>query len=537
MACVVASLVAVALSLATACGGPPSAAEPLVPTPVHGGTLRMAQQAPRTLDPLQAATVYESLPANHIFDTLIDLDPSLNLAPGLADTWTVSPDGLTFALHVRPGVRFHHGETLTAADVVFSIRRHLSPDRPLESLAYPYLLAIRGARAFSRGERADVPGLVAHDDETVLILLERRSPAFLEVLALDSMAIVPERRFRELGAASFARAPSGTGPFRLDHWRSDGLRLAAFREHWAGAPLLEAVEVGFLADDEHDNGAARFLAGQIDVLEPPTDAIEALRADPEVDVRVYQELSLSFLGLNAARPPLDRDFVRQAIAMAIDRRALVDDSPALRRMAVGVLPPGMAGYSPDDKTLPIDPAGARRLLAQHGHPDGIGLPPIVLETASRNDAVSRIVARITDDLASIGLRVVVRDVTWNELGEGLQRGTTAAFLLGWVADLSHPDGFVRPLVESDGAANFFAYVDDETDELLRRGVVERNPVDFARTYRQLERRVLSRAPLVPLYHTRGVVAVRHHVVGFEPGPLGTAKVPLQRVWLRDGGAP
>ena len=125
--------------LSTSCGVRPSADDAAAGTPGRGGLLRMIQEEPTSLDPLVGNSVYESLPLNQIFDTLIDFDPSLNLVPALAETWTVSRDGQRYTFTIRKGVRFHDGHELTAHDATYSILRNLRPGNDVRSLAFSSL--------------------------------------------------------------------------------------------------------------------------------------------------------------------------------------------------------------------------------------------------------------------------------------------------------------------------------------------------------------------------------------------------------------
>jgi len=496
-----------------------------------GGTLRMIQEAPRSLDPLYCNSVYEAMPVNQIFDTLVAYDPSLTVIPALAETWTISKDNREFAFTLREGVLFHDGQELTAEDVAFSIRRQLCPDSEAESLAHSYLMIIDGAEEFAEGATEAVSGLQVIDSRTLKIRLAKPYPSFLEVLAMDNVAIVPEKLVREIGSEAFGRSPVGTGPFRLAEWTEDLLRLEANQSHFRGKPHLDQVKIWFLKESDSDLGAARFLKQQLDVLEPLTESLPALTRDGSVDLHRYQELSLSFLGLNTSRPPLDQKWLRQAIAHALDRGAMVAESPTVRREAVGVLPPGIAGYSPEPKALQYDPAESRRLLAENGHPGGVGLAPIVLHNASRGETALRLISQLSHDLEAVGIGLEVVPVTWTELSDHLDNQSADAFLLAWIADLTDPDAFLRSLFESGGSGNYFGYRSEETDRLLAQGMQEFNPVDRAKIYRQLERQVLDEAPIVPLYHTMGIVAVQNDVKGLTPTPLGLAKVDLEKVWL------
>jgi len=518
--------------LGSGCSPAPRAEAPGRERPVRGGTLRIVEEEPLSLDPRQSASVYDSLPINQIFDTLVTVDPSLTVRPGLAETWTISRDGTEYVFTLRQGVRFHDGSALTADDVAFSIERQIGAET---NLASSFLMVIDGAQEFAHGRRDVIPGIEIVDARTIRIRLARPYVSFLEVLAIDNLGVVPRALVRERGAA-FARSPVGTGPFRFVSWTpGDRLVLEANEQYFAGPPYLERFEVHFLRPSESDLGAARFLAGQVDVIEPSSDLLGMLARVGDVELHRHQVLSLSFLGLNAGVPPLDRLWLRQAIAHAIDRDALVREAAETRREAAGILPPGIPGFTPEPKALRYAPDEARRILAEAGHPGGAGLPSIRLENPSRNATAARVLGRIRDDLAAVGLHLDVVPVTWPELGEHLDAGTTPAFLLGWVADLTDPDAFLRSLFETDGSGNYFGHQSQETERLLDLGTGERNPEVRARIYRELERHVLHEAPIVPLYHTMGIIATRDRVRGLSPSPLGLAKVDMEKVWFLPEG--
>ena len=117
------------------------------------------------------------------------------------------------------------------------------------------------------------------------------------------------------------------------------------------------------------------------------------------------------------------------------------------------------------------------------------------------------------------------------------RGATAevTFQLGWIADLPDPDAFLRTLFEPGGTANYFNFLDDETAAALERGASETNPIERARIYRELERSILEKAPLIPLFHSTGMIAARRDVRGLKPGPMGIASLDLETVWLAGQG--
>jgi ABC-type transport system substrate-binding protein len=296
------------------------------------------------------------------------------------------------------------------------------------------------------------------------------------------------------------------------------------------------VVIFFPRADEHDAGNARFRRGETEMVEPSSDTLSSLLQDTSVEIHRYQDLSVSFLGLNTGIAPLDDLRVRQAIAHAIDRRALAALSPSTRREATGILPPGLPSYSPAPKALPHDPEAARRLLAEAGHPGGRGLPPLRFFTAqSDSSAVEKTIEQLRSNLAAVGITLDIHKVSWRDLNAKVEGHEAPMFQLGWVADLPDPDSFLRTLFEPGGSANYFDFLDQETGRELERGASETNPLERARIYREIEKRVLDKAPFVPLFHAVGMIASRKTVHGLKPGPMGIGSLDFEHVWIETDG--
>ncbi|NIL99942.1 MAG: hypothetical protein GTN89_03140 [Acidobacteria bacterium] len=523
-------LLMLALLLVTAggCGAPPEARDTSVLTPVSGGTLRLIQEAPAGLDPVHSESVYESLPINQIFDTLVSTDAALNVVPALADTWKISRDGLEYEFHLRRDVRFHDGESFDADDVLFTFNRVLR-DGGTDSLAYPSLLPIRGAEAVANGAADQLQGLVKLDDATVRFTLSKANPLFLEQLAMDNLAIVPQHLLDGRDGSEFSRAPVGTGPFAFADWDDSSLVLRRNAAYFRGPAYLDEVKINFYADDEDDYGKTRFLRGEIDALEPTSTTIAALTDWPDVELYRFQELSLSFLGINSSRPPLDQVWLRRAIAHAIDRDKMVRASP-LRVHAPGILPPGIAGFTPQVKRLDYSPDKARSILAEAGHAGGKGVPAIKIYEPSFGSEPDAVAKQVLDDLAAVGLTIELVQVTWSELGEHLDAGTHELFFLAWIADMSDPDSFLSGFGEHS-AGDYFRFDDERAVELLRAAAAEFEPGERGRLYREAELYILEQAPFVPLYHTRGILATHRGVHGMTPGPFGVGRLELEDAWI------
>jgi ABC-type transport system substrate-binding protein len=525
---VIVSLGLLAIAMTASCTrGETKAAVPEVAAEFHrGGVLRLLVQAPLTLDPVESTSVYESIPVNQLFDSLVDLGPDLAIAPSLADSWTISANNLVYTFDLRPHVRFHDGSPLTADDVAFSLTR--AAISPYGS----FLSMVEGTGDLVAGRTHELAGIEVLNPSTIRIRLSRPSLAFLETLSMDGMKVLPKNQFISMGAEAFARMPIGTGPFQFGSWDADALELIRNDGYHNGAPLLDGLRIEFLSDATTGTEITeRWFEGEIDVTDVPLLEAVRFQRDPGTTILRYSELSLAFLGLVQTTPPLDNRLVRQAIASAIDRDRLTQDSDATRRAAGGALPPGLQGYSPDPKGLVHDPQAARERLVEAGYPGGKGLREINVLHSGVSASTRLMLRRISEDLAAVDIRLVSRRVNWSELNERIEEGRADMFLLAWVADLTDPDTYLRGLFHSDASSNFFAYRDPATDRLLDEAAQEENPQIRSVLYRDLENRILNDVPMVPLFHSAACLGVRTRVRGLEPSPLGLAAVRFEKVWL------
>jgi ABC-type transport system substrate-binding protein len=283
---------------------------------------------------------------------------------------------------------------------------------------------------------------------------------------------------------------------------------------------------------EVDGGDGRFLRGETEIVLPTPETLRLLAADKTIEVHRFNDLSLKFIGINTGTAPLDDVRVRRAIASAIDGSSLAALDPEMRREAQGILPPGLPSSSPASKKIPFDREVARRLLADAGHPGGRGLAPLDLyATRSTSIAMAKGMDQLRNDLGAVGITLTIHEVSWRELDQRIEDHAAPLFQIGWVADLPDPDAFLRTLFEPGSSANYFDFLDHETARTLERGASEMNPV-FERTSTGASRnRFSTRPPLIPLYHSVGVVASRRTVHGLKPSPLGIGSLALERVWI------
>ncbi len=323
-------------------------------------TLGMVLEPPG-LDPTAgaAAAIREIVYAN-VFEGLTRIDGQGHTVPGLAASWTISPDGKTYRFALRPHVTFHDGTPFDCGVVKFSLDRARAPDSTnAQKEIFEPIAAI------------DCPA-----PETAVITLKRPDADFLYGLGWgDAVMVAPN------SAAGNQTNPIGTGPFRFVRWvKGDHVDLARFPGYWGVAPKLAAVTFKFIADPAA--AAAALLAGDIDAFGnfPAPEILPQLRADSRFSVVIGATEGKTILALNDARKPFDDIRVRRALAYAIDRRALVEATISVAARIIG------SHYTPNDPgfidlaaTYPYDPARAKALLAEAGIAPGtrftLALPP------------------------------------------------------------------------------------------------------------------------------------------------------------------
>jgi len=497
---------------------------------------RFYQENPATLDPPLASDSYSSCVVAQIYSPLVGLTSDLEPTPQVAESWTISRDGKTYVFHIRPGVKFHNGRVVTARDFEYSITRTFQEPFRSQGLAAGYLDAIQGAPEFMDGKAKTVRGIRVLDDRTLEIRLTRPYSSLLTALALDQTSAIPREVMEAEGPAAMERHPIGTGPFRFV--RREGRQsvvLAANPNYFMGRPSIDTLVFFSPHGDVTDLGADALLEGRATLSQLPSNRIEEFRARPGVAVLRWNDLSLAFIGLNASMPPFDDARVRQAVALAMNRQAMLNRRPEGKSLATGILPPGLPGYAPAQKTYPHDVRAAKELLAQAGYGPGHPLPPITMYRAVSNSELRAVDSVMVGSLREAGISVRVRYETWADLDALIKSRKAAMFALAWVADIPDPDTFLRALCYSTSSTNYFQFKDGPIDSLLDLARSTSDPTLRLGAYRRAEEAILRSAPFVPLTHTASFIGLRDDVTGLEMNPLGISTLAIEKLHIGDPG--
>ena len=465
---------------------------------------------PQELDPQTATGIPEAAILRALGEGLVNLDSrDLHPIPGVAERWEISADGLTYKFHLRAEARWSDGASLTAGDFLASFQRELSPGLGAE-LSY-LLWPIRNAEMFNKGRLADFGkvGVRALDDRTLELTLERPTAYFLTLLAQRMFYPVRPASGSELkrGRAPVADKQGaaaagwiGNGPFAMAEWRHNREIVLRRNPHYWNAAAVRLKEIHFCVIEDVEAEERAFRAGLLHkTARMPQGKIDAYRRDHPGQLRIDPSLGTYYYLINTMRPPLDDTRVRRALALAIDRTALVQHvARGGQREAEAFTPPGTAGYTART-SLPFDPDTARQLLAAAGYPGGRGLP--TLELLFNTNDNHRQLAEAVQAMWQRELGVVARLVNqeWKVFLHSISTGDFAIARAGWSGGYLDPNAFLDNFV-SGGANNRTGFADPRYDALLAEAAATTDPDARRELLQEAETRLLEAAPIIPIYH-------------------------------------
>ncbi|HJU28027.1 MAG TPA: ABC transporter substrate-binding protein, partial [Candidatus Binataceae bacterium] len=328
----------------------------------------------------------------------------------------------------------------------------------------------------------------------------------------------------------FSRHVVGSGPFMLMQWIG-GQRIALARNPFYGAgprPALDGIVEQIGVDEEL--AWLKFAAGEIDVSAIPAAEFPYVMKTPRLRALTLHIVTLStfYLGMNCRMRPFDDVRVRRAFNYAINKRKLIDLLNGRGVIAHGILPPSMPGYDPAVRGYPYDPAMARRLLEQVDV--GAKFAP---QLWMRADPTEMMIGQsIQQDLALVGVNVVLKPVAWPPLLEAVrQPDTVQLFNFGWEADFPDPENFLQVLFSKKqwGANNDTFYYSSQVDELLKQAAPISDLKRRYQLYDEAEKIIVADAPWVPLYNPVTYVIRQPWVHDYILNPMRPTR--LDRVWL------
>ncbi len=515
---------------------PPTPAATATPSPTTF-TIGLAE-LPGSLDPANALDRSGLIIVRHLYEGLTAFEPGgTRPGPALAESWTVSPDTLTWTFRLRPDLQFSDGTPLTAEAVRLNFERWLTGETPGH---YTFWRAVFGGfvrEMDANGEPlALIAGVEARDAATVVITLSRPDATLANSLAMPSFGIVNPTAFANgAGGALSGEASAGAGPYVLSDVSQPGIvRLTRNPAYWNAAGLAAGPDA--LVFKTISDSTQRLLAlqtGEIEAMADldPSQYAEAASADRGTRVVYDPPLSVLYLGFNQAHAPWGNADCRLAVSQALNRAQYVTQAfPGDAVLANVMQPPAVWGYPATVPTIAYDPAAAQAhwqacLAAEVTVPVSVTLyvPPIPRAYLPDPAALG---ALVQADLETLGITVTVLSPDWQTawLPE-VHNGRADLFLLGWTGINGDPDAFLCPLFCGLEAA----FNADETGRpippdaellgLLTDARTANTLPERERLYAEVHARVAAAMPAVPLAYRQTAWAMRLNVQGYTPSPI------------------
>jgi len=486
--------------LAFGCGGAKKEGETSAPPSQKGAAkdtlvVRLAGSL-QSLDPHKTSMTYDATVISTIFGSLYRFKPGTNIPePDLATSYEMSPDAKVYTFYLRKGVKWQKGYgEFTAEDVKFSFERNMNPANKTVWLSMTRNI-----------EKIETP-----DPYTVKFYLKEPDSTFIYQVSNFRIGFIVSRKAVEELGDKYAMNPIGTGPFQVEKVEpKQEVVLTVNPDYYGEKPKFKKLVFKVIPDISTAEVALE--KGDIDVLMSLTDptAYERYKKDPNLQIAESMSTGVWVLYLDNSDPILKNLKVRQAIAHAINRKALLDKIwGGMGVLAVGPLPPTLPGYTEEVPKFEYDVEKAKKLMAEAGYPNGFEITAFIATGANMPEMMTMIQA----DLAKIGIKV---NIEQTDFGSWLPRLTQ--YKMGLLPISSRPDGnmLLSQYFTSGSAFNVCKY--SGIDELLKKVRAETDPQKQAQLYQQIQKKMVEDLPAVYLFHEKRVDVVRKNIKGYTAG--------------------
>ena len=455
----------------------------VVAVPSEETTLRIATlYIVSTLDPIKSAQAGDITMNGQLYSRLLRANPDGTLEPGLAESYEVSPDYMTYTFHLRDA-KFSDGEPITADDVMFSYLR--LRDNPDSAYSSPFKV---------------IKDIQVLDAKTVVIIFGSPAGTFPGAFEMYNAGIVPKHAVESMGEEEFGKMPIVSGPYRVREWRpNDRVILERNPYYWReGLPKIDVVEI---IEVQNDNTRVSMLrTGEVDVIQStPWVNLEEMKKEEGIKVPLDPSTIIQIILLNHKLPLIQNINVRKAMALGIDVKAIVDSVTfGNAKVANSLIPSALMYYNPDQKGFEYNPDEAKRLIEEAGVV-GEQIEFLVVSGSSDQELSTLL---IQDQLKKIGLEVKITQVDLSTWWEMVPAGEYGATITWWYNETPDPDLAVRwALCGICGTESFYSfYNNDRINELTELGLRETDPKKRDQYYYELQKIAMDEVAQIPLYY-------------------------------------
>jgi dipeptide transport system substrate-binding protein len=467
-----------------------------------------------------------------IYSNIVEFERGgTQVVPGLAERWTVSPDGLEYTFFLRKGVKWQSNKNfkptrdMNADDIIFMIERQWKESNPyfkVTSSNHSYFMNMGMDKLLKTVEKVD--------DLTVKFTLTKPEAPFLSDLAMQ-FAGVQSKEYADVMLKAgtpekIDHEPVGTGPFYLVQYQKDAIiRYKAFPEYWRGKAKID--DLIFAITPDASVRWAKLQKGECNVMPYPNPAdVAAMRKDPKITVLEQPGLNVGYLAYNTTKKPFDDVRVRKAVNMAINKQGIVDAVFLGSGVpAKNPIPPSMWSYNNSIKDDAYNPEEAKKLLAAAGLGSGFTTDLWAMPVQRPyNPNAKRIAELMQADLAKVGIKAEIKSFEWGEYRKRMQAGEHQMGMLGWTGDNGDPDNFLATLLSCDaaqaGGSNVAKFCYKPFEDLVLKAKVTTDVKERTKLYEQAQVVFKEQAPWFTIAHAVQIKPMTKSVIDFKLSPFG-----------------
>ncbi|MNG84803.1 Periplasmic dipeptide transport protein precursor [compost metagenome] len=466
-----------------------------------------------------------------IYNRLVDFKVgTTELQPSLAESWDVSENGKVYTFHLRQGVKFQSNKyfkptrDFNADDVIFSFMRQKDPNHPYHNVSngnYSNFESLEFGKLITAIDKVDdhtVRFTLAHPEAPFVADLGWYFASILSAEYANSMlkAGPPERVDMD---------PIGTGPFELKQYHKDSrILFSAFPDYWQGKAKIDRLVFSITPDASIRYAKLEKNECQVMPFPNPAD-LPRMRENKDINLMQKAGLNTGFLAFNTQKAPLDNVKVRQALALAINKPAIIEAVfHGTGTAAKNILPPGVWSADADLKDYDYDPEKAKALLKEAGFANGMTIDLWAMPVQRPyNPNAKRMAEMIQADWAKVGVTAKVVTFEWGEYLTRVKNGEHQAALMGWTTATGDPDNFFGPLyscTSANGGSNSSKWCYQPFDKLILEARAESNHQKRVELYKEAQQMMHDQMPAVMIAHSTIFEPVRKEVTGYEIDPFG-----------------
>ena len=458
--------------------------------------------------------------------------------PGLATSWDVSPDNLTWTFHLRDGVKFHTTpyfkptRDFNADDVLFTFNRMLDKDMPFRKAyptEFPYFTDMGMDKNIAKVEKVD--------DKTVKFTLNTVDAAFIQNLAMSFASIqsaeYADKLLKEGKPADINQKPIGTGPFVFKSYQKDSnIRYTGNKDYWKPEDVkIDNLIFAITTDPSVRIQKLKKNECQVTLFPRPAD-LKALGEDKNLKMPHQAGFNLGYIAYNVMDKikgsnepnPMAQLKVRQALDMSVNKQQIIDSVyQGAGQLAVGSMPPTQWSYDTSIKDAPFDPEKAKALLKEAGIKDGTEIVLWAMPVQRPYNPNAKLMAEmLQSDWSKIGIKAKIMSYEWGEYIKRSKGGENGAMLIGWSGDNGDPDNWLGTLFGCDSLQgnNFSKWCDPEFDKLVKAAKATTDVAERTKLYQQAQQRLKSQVPMTPIAHSTVYQPMRKNVEDFKISPFG-----------------